>query len=61
MANASQTESRAVDPTRLAELTLAAAVRADADAVYIEPTATSEESYVITLERSGDVLVSLPV
>jgi serine/threonine protein kinase len=52
---------RVVDPIRLAELTLAAAVRASADAVYIEPGAKSDETYVITVERGKEPIASLTV
>src|SRR5829696_8580094 len=54
-------ESRAVDPRRLADITLAAAVRAAADAVYIEPAAKSEETYTVSFERGGKVLTSLSI
>ena len=61
MASGVDNESRTVDPRRLADLTLAAAVRADADAVYIEPTSKAEDLYRISFERDGDVLTSLPI
>jgi serine/threonine protein kinase len=48
--------TRYADPRRIADLTLAAAVRAQAEAVYIEPMAMAEDAYVITLERSSQVL-----
>ena len=53
--------SRFADPCRVADLTLAAAVRAQADAVYIEPMAMAEDAYVITLERSSQVLTTVAV
>jgi serine/threonine protein kinase len=46
---------------RLAEVTLAAAVRAGADAVYIEPSPSTEELYLIVLERAQEVLASFSV
>ncbi len=46
------TMARQVDPRRLADVTLAAAVRAQADAVFIEPGENPEETYVITFERA---------
>lgn len=52
-------ETARTDPKRLADVVLAAAVRAHADAAFIEPTASSEESYTITLERGRDVLSTL--
>jgi serine/threonine protein kinase len=53
--------SRYADPRRVADLTLAAAVRAHADAVYIEPVAPSEDTYAITLERTSQVLTTVVV
>lgn len=44
------------DPRRVADLTLAAAIRAHADAVYIEPVAMADDTYTITLERASQVL-----
>jgi serine/threonine protein kinase len=49
------------DPLRVADVTLAAAVRANADAVYIEPDGTGEAQYVITLERASVQLTSVPI
>ncbi|HEU4734740.1 MAG TPA: serine/threonine-protein kinase [Kofleriaceae bacterium] len=49
------------DPCRVADVTLAAAVRSQADAVYIEPTAKPDETYVITLERASRVLATVPL
>src|SRR4051812_38365897 len=53
--------SRSADPCRVADLTLAAAVRAQAEAVYIEPMAMAEDAYVITLERASQVLSTVLV
>jgi serine/threonine protein kinase len=53
--------TRYADPRRVADLTLAAAVRAQAEAVYIEPMAMAEDTYVITLERSSQVLSTTPL
>ncbi len=61
MATAVHSEPRTVDPTRLADIVLAAAVRAGADAVYIEPSPSTEELYMIVLERAQEVLTSLTV
>ncbi len=54
-------ESHRNDPARIADLALAAAVRAQADAVYIEPMPLTDESYVITLERGREVLITVPI
>jgi len=53
--------SRFADPRRVADLTLAAAIRAHADAVYIEPAAMADDTYVITLERASQVLSTVSV
>jgi serine/threonine protein kinase len=53
--------SRFADPCRVADVTLAAALRAQADAVYIEPMAMAEDAYVITLERASQVLTTVAV
>jgi len=53
--------SRFADPVRVADVTLAAAVRAQADAVYIEPMAMADDAYVITLERASQVLTTVAV
>src|SRR6185295_2792420 len=53
--------SRYADPRRVADLTLAAAIRAHADAVYIEPLVQGEEPYAITLERASQVLSTTPL
>ncbi len=50
-----------VDPKRVADVALAAAVRSQADAVYIEPMPMSPESYVLTIERGAAVLVTVPL
>ena len=50
-----------VDPLRVADVTLAAAVRANADAVYIEPDGTSAGQYMITLERESVALANVAV
>ncbi len=53
--------SRLVDPCKVAEITLAAAIRADADAVFIEPMPMDDDLYVITLERGSAVLSTTPL
>src|ERR1051325_9318101 len=52
----SRESTRYADPRRVADLTLAAAIRAQAESVYIEPMAMADDAYVITLERSSQVL-----
>ena len=61
MLETSREASRYADPRRVADLTLAAAVRAQAETVYIEPMAMAEDAYVITLERSSQVLSTTAV
>jgi len=52
---------RQADPRRVAEVILAAAIRADADAVFIEPMPMNDDAYVITLERGSAVLSTTPI
>lgn len=54
---------RVVDPTRLADVMLAAAVRASTDAVYLEPgrPGTDEEGFQLTFERGGETLAHLTI
>lgn len=49
------------DPRRLADVVLASAVRASADAVYIEPAPQNEDAYVLTFERGSQVLSTITV
>jgi serine/threonine-protein kinase len=49
------------DPCRVADVTLAAAVRAAADAVFIEPVVGDDDSYVITFERAQSVLATVSI
>ena len=49
------------DPRRLADVVLASAVRASADAVYIEPAPDNEDAYVLTFERGAQVLSTINV
>lgn len=53
--------ARLVDPVRLAELALAAALRARVDAVFVEPGDDPEATYAFTFERAQEVLVRLEV
>ncbi len=53
--------SPGADPIRLAEVVLAAAVRASADAVYLEPLAGNETSYAIAFERGQQVVATVTV
>ena len=61
MSELSNNETRTVDPIRLADLALAAAIRCGADAVYIEPSERPEETYLVTFERSHEVIVHMPI
>jgi serine/threonine protein kinase len=47
------------DPARLADVIIAAAVRASADAVYLEPIAKSEDAYVMTIERDRQIIANV--
>jgi eukaryotic-like serine/threonine-protein kinase len=47
-----------IDPRKLADIVLGAAVRAQADAVYIEPDEDPDE-YIVTLERNAAVIATL--
>ncbi|MGE0403467.1 MAG: serine/threonine-protein kinase [Kofleriaceae bacterium] len=49
------------DPKRVADVTLAAAIRANADGVFIEPDEDDDSSYAITFERSNEVLTTVQV
>jgi serine/threonine protein kinase len=51
--------ARFADPRRVADVTLAAALRAHADAVYIDPMEMADDTYVITLERASHVLATV--
>jgi serine/threonine protein kinase len=53
--------SKLADPRRVADVTLAAAIHANADSVFIEPMPMSDESYVITLEKANAVLSTTPI
>jgi serine/threonine protein kinase len=53
--------SQAADPKRVADVTLAAAIRANADGVFIEPDEDDDASYAITFERSNEVLTTVQV
>ena len=53
--------SRGADPRRVADVTLAAAVRAAADTVYIEPLPGNDAAYTITFERANEVLTNLTI
>ncbi|HEY1554640.1 MAG TPA: serine/threonine-protein kinase [Kofleriaceae bacterium] len=50
-----------MDPRRLADVTLAAAVRASCDAVYLEPVAMDDDAYVLVFERAREVLTTVTV
>ncbi|CAN5165488.1 hypothetical protein BH11MYX1_BH11MYX1_13450 [soil metagenome] len=52
-------EARGIDPKRLAELVLAAAVRSQAETVYLEPT--NDDLYTFTFERNKQVITTVTV
>jgi serine/threonine protein kinase len=54
-------DARDADPRRVADLTLAAAVRAQADAVYIEPSPADDDLYVIAIERASEAVASATI
>ena len=54
-------EPRGTDPRRVADVLLAAAVRASADAVYIEPRADNENAYGVIFERDAQVIAQCSV
>jgi serine/threonine protein kinase len=53
--------SQTADPKRVADVTLAAAIRANADGVFIEPDDEDDACYAITFERSNEVLTTVQV
>jgi len=53
--------SQLADPCRVADVTLAAAVRAPANAVHVEPLAMADDAYAITPERAAPVLTTVAV
>src|SRR5690606_4487378 len=57
-AGAKEHVPRSVDPLRVADVALAAAVRSQADAVYLEPVPKSPETYALTIERGSSVLAT---
>jgi len=61
MTGLSHSELRTIDPIKLADLVLGAAIRCGADSVYLEPSERSDESYFVTFERAREVIVSFPV
>src|SRR5438874_10820200 len=50
-----------LDPRRLAEIALAAAVRAQCDAVFVEPVSGDDETYALNFERGQKLLASVTV
>ncbi len=48
------------DPRRVADIALAAAVRARADAVYVEPQVRGDD-YIMMIERGSDVIAAQPL
>jgi serine/threonine protein kinase len=52
-------EARGIDPTRLADIVLAAALRAQVDTVYLEPA--GDEMYSFSFERGGQTITNVSV
>ena len=52
-------EARGLDPKRLADVVLAAAVRSQTETVYLEPT--NEETYTFSFERGGQTITTVQV
>ena len=50
-----------VDPLRLADVTLAAAVRANADAVLLGPVESNEATYLVQFERARRIIANVTV
>jgi serine/threonine protein kinase len=50
-----------MDPRRVADVVLATAVRASADAVYLEPRLDNDEAYNIVFERGQQVIAQMSV
>ena len=50
-----------MDPIRVADVVLAAALRARVEAVFIEPSASGDDAYAITLERAGAVISTVAI
>jgi serine/threonine protein kinase len=60
-ANGQHSGARLIDPVRLAEIALAAAVRARVDAVFVEPGDDPQATYVFTFERAQEVVTRFEV
>ena len=54
-------EVRGIDPKRLADVVLAAAVRAQAETVYLEPSSSGDEIYTFTFERARQTITTISV
>ncbi|HET9987565.1 MAG TPA: serine/threonine-protein kinase [Kofleriaceae bacterium] len=52
-------EARGLDPKRLADVVLAAAVRSQTDTVYLEPA--NDETYTFSFERGGQTITTVQV
>ncbi|MEP6863679.1 MAG: serine/threonine-protein kinase [Deltaproteobacteria bacterium] len=52
-------EARGLDPKRLADVVLAAAVRSQTETVYLEPT--NDETYTFSFERGGQTITTVQV
>jgi serine/threonine protein kinase len=52
-------EARGIDPTRLADIVLAAAVRAQVETLYLEPA--GDEMYSFAFERGGETITNVAI
>ena len=52
-------EARGLDPKRLADVVLAAAVRSQTDTVYLEPA--NDDTYTFSFERGGQTITTVQV
>jgi serine/threonine protein kinase len=52
-------EARGLDPKRLADVVLAAAVRSQTETVYLEPT--NDEMYTFSFERGGQTITTVQI
>jgi serine/threonine protein kinase len=61
MVGMASSEVRDVDPKRLADVVLAAAVRSQSETVYLEPSEGAEEIYTFTFERARQPITTVSV
>ena len=61
MPGMASSEVRGIDPKRLADVVLAAAVRSQAETVYLEPSSSGDEVYTFTFERGRSTITTVSV